>query len=612
MKRYMVFLLILGFLMQPLPVVHAEEENAAGMEAVSGMETVAGVEPGASEGTLEIAVGGEVAPLPEEFLYYLEHPEAFSSGYAPPMYEVITEDEEGFGSSYEAKMNLPAKFDLRAQNRVTEIRDQGSLNTCWAFASVAALESHLTPRVYDFSENHLANHSGYYNPKILGGNMRMGLAYFNSGRGPVDERLDPYGGPSLNKHLPNLSHVRAAYHINRMEIKQMIYRYGGVQTAIFGAKPYSSYYNPQTASQYVPSERGEDHEVLIVGWDDNYPRENFNTYPSKDGAWIVKNSWGTDFGDRGYYYVSYEDKTIGRDNLVYIDAREPNWYDQIYQHDEFGKIGRYGYKGTSSHWFANVFTAKAAEEYLRSIAFYAGEPNLSYEVRILDDYQGDLDHSVVVKSGKLSHAGYHTLDLDNPIRVKGRKFAIVVRIHAKESYPIPIERNIQGNSNQISIYEVVANPGESFVRPDGAGWYDLSAQEGMNVCLKAFTTNTKDQSLNPPSEQPPVTPPPVEEPEELKSAALYGRPLSTSDKKKIWTIRLNKSLEAHAAKQVRVYEEGSFRQIPVDIYVNASRVIIMPKEFYQKGNGYYIYIGRLESTDGKRLRLPVKAKFTVN
>ena len=134
----------------------------------------------------------------------------------------------------------------------------------------------------------------------------------------------------------------------------------------------------------------------------------------------------------------------------------------------------------------------------------------------------------------------------------------------------------------------------------------------MNVCLKAFTTNTRNQSLRPPSDQPPVTPPPAQEPPELKSAVSYGRPLSTSDIQKSWTIRLNQDLRSAPAGEIRVYEEGSFRQIPVEVYINASCVLIMPKEFYQRGKGYYIYIGGLESTGGKRLRSPIKAKFTVN
>lgn len=611
----MVFLLILGLLIQSISPAYAEEGTAAAAETVLEIGTAAEVETLSDSEVAEVAVGGEIAPPSEEFLYYLEHPEAFSSGYVPPMYRVVTEEEEGFGSSYEAQVNLPAKFDLRAQNRVTEVRDQGNFNTCWAFASVAALESYLMPRVYDFSENHLSNHSGYYNPKHLGGNMRMGLAYFNSGRGPVDERLDPYGGPSLTKHLPNLSHVRAAYHIDKNAIKQMIYRYGGVQTAIVGANPFNpahaAYFNHQTASQYIPVDIPEDHEVVIVGWDDNFPKGNFNTQPSRNGAWIVKNSWGKDFGDRGYYYVSYEDRTIGDDNLVYTDSREPNWYDHLYQHDEFGQVTGYGYKGVSSSWFANVFTAKAAEEYLRSVAFYASEPNLPYEVWVVDDYQGNFNNRVMVKSGKLSYAGYHTLDLDNPVWVKGRRFAVLVKIYAREQFPIPIEMNWSGGNNQISIYEVVAHPGESYVSANGTGWYDISAEE-KNVCLKAFTTNTRHQSLKPPSEQPPVTPPPAQEPPELKSAVSYGRPLSTSDIQKSWTIRLNQDLRSAPAGEIRVYEEGSFRQIPVEVYINASRVLIMPKEFYQRGKGYYIYIGGLESTGGKRLRSPIKAKFTVN
>ena len=45
------------------------------------------------------------------------------------------------------------------------------------------------------------------------------------------------------------------------------------------------------------------HDVVIIGWDDNYPQENFTTHPEGDGAFICKNSWGEEFGEDGYFLV---------------------------------------------------------------------------------------------------------------------------------------------------------------------------------------------------------------------------------------------------------------------------------------------------------------------
>ena len=102
-------------------------------------------------------------------------------------------------------------------------------------------------------------------------------------------------------------------------------------------------------------------DSVIVGWDDHYPKENFNMELEGDGAFICTNSWGEDFGDQGYFYVSYYDSNIGINNIVYTGVEPPDNYDHIYQSDLCGRVGQIGY-GKSEAWFANAYRASGRED----------------------------------------------------------------------------------------------------------------------------------------------------------------------------------------------------------------------------------------------------------
>ena len=106
--------------------------------------------------------------------------------------------------------------------------------------------------------------------------------------------------------------------------------------------------------------RRANHDIVIVGWDDHYPKENFSRSPEADGAFLCLNSWGSGFGEDGYFYVSYEDSQIGLYGISYSGLEDAERYSRIYQTDLRGWTGQMGY-GSSSAWFANVYTAQETE-----------------------------------------------------------------------------------------------------------------------------------------------------------------------------------------------------------------------------------------------------------
>ena len=197
------------------------------------------------------------------------------------------------------------KFDLRAEGRVTPVRDQGSCGACWTFGTLASLESALLPsESADFSENNLKNTSGFDWHPCAGGNADMAVAYLSRWSGPVAEADDPYSavsaispsGLSPKKHVQEVLILPGrGSKLDNDGIKRALMEHGAITTYIFvdeGTKNNSlpSNYNSATRSYYYNGAEESNHIVAIVGWDDTYSAGNFATPPAGNGAFIIKNS----------------------------------------------------------------------------------------------------------------------------------------------------------------------------------------------------------------------------------------------------------------------------------------------------------------------------------
>ncbi|MBQ1327446.1 MAG: hypothetical protein IIY49_05345 [Eubacterium sp.] len=392
--------------------------------------------------------------------------------------------------------NLPDRYDMRDDNRVTPVRDQGFYGTCWAFASLGALETSLMPYEENiYSVDHMTHNNSYNLDINAGGEHTMSIAYLASWQGPVYEKDDVYGDEETDENLKAVKHLEEAIIINErndVTLKNAVFKYGGIETSLYLEMDYyghySKYFDDDNNSYYYDGEEKPNHDVVIVGWDDNFSKDNFSIKPQRDGAFICKNSWGEGFGEDGYFYVSYDDVNIGNQAIVYTKLSDSNNFDNIYQADMLGWVGQLGF-GKKYAYFANCYTAKKDEE-LAAVSFYATGNDARFSVYYVPDFENveSFRNREYLVSGGAKYSGYYTVRLPEKKKLKkGEKYAVVVYINtAEDDKPIAIEYNADEKTDKFDMED-----GEGYISLYGEIW-NRAEDRGCNVCLKAFTDDIKE------------------------------------------------------------------------------------------------------------------------
>ena len=402
---------------------------------------------------------------------------------------------------------LPSRYDLRDYNEVTPVKHQQSSGNCWAFNSLAVLEScilKVSGESWDLSEENMKNIMSYYSdygwilPTNKGGYDDMGVGYLVSWLGTIGDELESYSdwtvlSPVVNSsiHVQNVVYLTRTNYTDNNAVKEAIMKYGAVTSGIYYSATYLKSY-----SYYYSGTAGPNHAITIVGWDDNYSKSNFKDTPPGDGAWICKNSWGETWGDKGYFYVSYYDKCCVRlgayDKSTYtIILNDTLHYDKNYQYDIIG-ITDYLITGQNESWYENIFKATDNELLTAFSTYFNTTTNWTAQIYVNDDLK-------LTQEG-MANAGYYTFNLNEKIPLKtGDTFKIVLKISTDNLASIPISEKVRSN-------RVLYSKGTSFFSFDGRTWMDLfnfseempeygHSYESQVACIKAFTTSYSTSSI---------------------------------------------------------------------------------------------------------------------
>ena len=446
----------------------------------------------AYNGQEDVAIGSALSEIADE-LYVSLNDLADLLGYSCSF--DYTSNTLTMADTSEQTTVIPSKYDLREKDRVSTIRNQGTYGTCWAFAAISAMESALLPeQVQLYSVDHMTMCNSFNVNQYDGGEYTMGMAYLAAWQGPVYEEDDPYGDDETDETLTAVAHVQEMRIIDGKDyvaIKTAVFKYGGVQTSLYSTLSSSAgdteYYNSETSAYcYIGTEK-PNHDVVIIGWDDNYPKENFAMELEGDGAFICQNSWGTEFGEDGVFYVSYYDTNIGTHNVVYTGIESIDNYDHIYQSDLCGWVGSLGYDKEDVYG-ADVFTAEGDEE-VAAASFYATGSNTEYTLYIVTEFEdeGSFARRQEVASGTLDQAGYYTIDFDEAVTVSaGEKYAVVLYIKTEgSSHPLAIEYD----TGDSSLITVDLDDGEGYISYNGNSFINVKEKQDCNLCIKAFTND---------------------------------------------------------------------------------------------------------------------------
>ena len=425
-------------------------------------------------------------------------------------------------------------YNAMSKNIITSVKDQTSgSELCWAFSAVSAAETSSIINKISSSPNYSEYQLGYFalnsakttdplgllkgdsnsggkSYYINGGNPRIAMLAMASGIGVVEEDSNTAFSKAsstssldtkyeYSKNAATLKESRAVYNSEISYVKDLVYTYGSVSTGLH--YPDSSY---ESISKYIKKvgsyaslnytgSVGSNHAVTIIGWDDNYSPDNFVQKPSKSGAWLIKNSWGT--ANNPYMWVSYEDSSLIEQESYAFNMQKADAYDYNYQYD--GSFSSAYLAVPNGQSIANVYTVSGnSKEQLSSVSILLYDDQVSYQVAVYKNPDTGKPASgtkvaEVKSSSPTTYPGLYNIKLPSPVTFsKGDRFSVVFTLSDNGAGYNDLMKNSSGKAIDQSAGTVSVGVGKT-----GNVYYSDSGE----IAYKYVETTAKNQSFYMPS-----------------------------------------------------------------------------------------------------------------
>lgn len=431
-------------------------------------------------------------------------------------YENVNGDEyvPEFKNLNSTNLDLPSKYDSRDHNYVTPVRNQGSFGFCWSFGSTASIESSMLANkltdksqedlyisevgqaylsttksndpkslyYYDYNKIFDKGYNGGF-PEYVAEAMANGLGPYESELLPYSQVTDGYNEQLRYYSLARLKtyeNYRLSYGFNDAVLKNAIISNGGA--AFFMTT--TGYWQGENKKYYYDNgniiQEGQNHVVEVIGWDDDFDKSNFNpndptNQPLHNGAWIIKNSWGTDFGFDGFQYVSYDSVSLEFYTFVVQDLEA---YDNVYQYSNTAQCYVEGS-------IANVYTSNRNET-LEQIAFMnLNETSGKIEIYKLDNnYTSPKDGELISEQAfSFDTTGIHSVEIKNKIELSKNDIYSVV-VNASKGFIACSAKN----NNKLNIRNV------GFYSDDKIHYIDVLDEKNYDLSypyIKAYTKSSE-------------------------------------------------------------------------------------------------------------------------